>query len=119
MRGGVVAYATDVKHTLLEVDADLAGRRRARSHPDVAWQMAEGVRGWPGSTASPRTSASRRPASPDRDPQDGKPVGTVHIAVVTPDGTRVTALELAGNASADPRRGDVARALALAPRGSG
>ena len=44
--------------------------------------------------------------------EDGKPVGTVHIAVVTPDGTGITSLEIPG--SRDQIRDEtVARALAL------
>ena len=44
VRGGIVAYATALKHTLLGVDAALLAAQGA-VHPDVARQMAEGVRG--------------------------------------------------------------------------
>ena len=43
LRGGVVAYATDLKHALLGVDAALLAREGA-IHPEVALQMADGVR---------------------------------------------------------------------------
>ena len=43
VRGGVVAYATDVKHSLLGVDAVLLEAHGA-VHPEVARQMADGVR---------------------------------------------------------------------------
>ena len=43
LRGGVVAYATELKAALLGVDADLLART-GPVHPDVAAQMARGVR---------------------------------------------------------------------------
>ncbi|MGA1826747.1 MAG: nicotinamide-nucleotide amidohydrolase family protein, partial [Microbacterium sp.] len=43
VRGGIVAYATPLKHTLLGVDAALLAAEGA-VHPDVARQMAAGVR---------------------------------------------------------------------------
>ena len=80
MRGGVVAYATDVKHSLLGSTPTCSPRRGAVD-PAVARQMAEGVRGLP-STGGPPTSASSTTGVAGPDPQDGQPVGTVHIAVV-------------------------------------
>ena len=107
MRGGVVAYATDVKHSLLKVDADLLASAGAVD-PAVAWQMAEGVR-------TPRwapMSASRRPASRVPIRRTASRSGTVHIAVVTPDGTGITSLEIPGSRE-QIRAETVARALAL------
>ena len=43
LRGGVVAYATEVKLRVLDVPADLLARHGA-VHPDVAMAMASGVR---------------------------------------------------------------------------
>ncbi len=43
VRGGIVAYAADVKNQLLGVDADLLARV-GTVHPDVAVAMARGVR---------------------------------------------------------------------------
>ena len=106
MRGGVVAYASDVKRSVLKVDSDLLASAGAVD-PAVAWQMAEGVRTLLGTDVGVSTTGVAGP-----DPQDGKPVGTVHIAVVTPDGTGITSLEIPG--SRDQIRGEtVARALAL------
>jgi len=95
VRGGVVAYATPLKHSLLGVDAALLAAEGA-VHPEVARQMADGVR-----TAASidgvaadigiATTGVAGPAS-----QDGRPVGTVFIAVATPGGTRVEALSLTG-----------------------
>ena len=106
MRGGVVAYATDVKQSLLKVDADLLASAGAVD-PAVAWQMAERVRRLLGADVGVSTTGVAGP-----DPQEGKPVGTVHIAVVTPDGTGITSLEIPG--SRDQIRAEtVDRALLL------
>ena len=93
--GGVVAYNTALKHTLLGVDAALLASRGAVD-PDVAAAMADGVRracaidGVPASIGLSTTGV----AGPD--PQDGKPVGTVFVAVSTDAGTRVLDLTLGG-----------------------
>lgn len=83
--GGVVAYATSVKHSLLGVDADLLAAR-GPVDPAVALAMAAGVRN---AVAVSRpcdvgiaTTGIAGPESPD-----GQPVGTVHVAVVTPHGS--------------------------------
>lgn len=95
VRGGVVAYATDVKHSLLGVDAALLDAH-GPVHPLVAGEMAEGVR-----AALSRDGrrcdlgiATTGIAGPDS--PDGQPVGTVHVAVATALGTRVETLGLAG-----------------------
>jgi len=81
--GGVVAYATPVKHTLLGVDAALLSEF-GPVHDEVAIQMADGARravsveGRPADVGISTTGI----AGPTSD--DGQPVGTVHIAVVTP-----------------------------------
>jgi len=106
MRGGVVAYATDVKQSLLRVDADLLATAGAVD-PAVAWQMAERVRGLLGADVGVSTTGVAGP-----DPQDGKPVGTVHIAVVTPDGAGITTLEIPGSRE-QIRTQTVDRALAV------
>jgi nicotinamide-nucleotide amidase len=83
LRGAIVAYATPVKHTLLGVDDDLLDAY-GPVHPDVALQMAAGARralqvsGVPADVGVSTTGI----AGPDS--PDGQPVGTVHIAVVTP-----------------------------------
>lgn len=99
VRGGVVAYATDVKHSLLGVDSGLLDAHGA-VHPLVVGEMAEGVR-----IALSRdghrcdlgiaTTGIAGPESPD-----GQPVGTVHIAVSTALGTRVETLALDGSREA-------------------
>jgi nicotinamide-nucleotide amidase len=74
-RGGVVAYATDLKAALLDVPADLLERHGA-VHPSVAEAMAEGARRRLGASAGAATTGVAGP-----DPSDGQPVGTVYIAV--------------------------------------
>ena len=94
LRGGVVAYATEVKETLLGVDADLLATRGA-VHPEVARQMAERVRVVVGADVGLATTGVAGP-----DPQDGFSPGTVHVAVVTPEGGSVRTLVLRGNRAA-------------------
>ncbi|GAA5025503.1 CinA family protein [Microbacterium fluvii] len=91
MRGGIVAYATGLKHSLLGVDADLLAAEGA-VHPEVARQMAEGARVATGADVGLATTGVAGP-----DPQDGRPVGSVYVAVSTPEGSTVTALQLPGD----------------------
>jgi nicotinamide-nucleotide amidase len=110
-RGSVTAYATALKRDLLGVDAALLERRGAVD-PDVALQMAAGVRdrlaaGW--------GIATTGVAGPD--PQDGQPVGTVYVAVCGPVGGalgagKVAALRLNGD-RAEIRRESVRSVLEL------
>ena len=94
LRGGVVAYATDVKRDVLAVDAGLLKERGAVDR-EVALQMAEGVRRLLGADVGVATTGVAGP-----EPQDGAPVGTVCIAVVTPRGATASTLLLAGDRSA-------------------
>lgn len=99
LRGGVVAYDSGVKRSLLGVDAALLEAHGA-VHPRVARQMAKGVRralSVDGEAADVgiATTGIAGPTSPD-----GQPVGTVHVAVSTPLGTRVDSLALSGDREA-------------------
>lgn len=107
LRGGVVAYATDLKAALLGVDEDLLARRGAVD-PQVAAQMAQGVRARLGADVGLATTGVAGP-----DPQDGHPPGTVHVAVATRDGVRVADLHLSGDRGA-VRAASVAAVLDLA-----
>lgn len=96
VRGGIVAYASDVKHALLGVDASFLAAHGA-VQPKVARQMADGVRtalaeGDRKVDVGVATTGIAGPASPD-----GQPVGTVHVGVSTALGTKVTSLHLAGD----------------------
>ncbi|MFC7791165.1 CinA family protein [Streptomyces cinereoruber] len=79
-RGSVTAYATALKHELLGVDKDLLAERGAVD-PEVASQMAAGVRARLGADWGLATTGVAGP-----DPQDGQPVGTVYVAVAGPAG---------------------------------
>ena len=80
VRGGVVAYATDVKARLLGVDPGLLDLEGA-VHPEVAREMALGVLALVGSDYGVATTGVAGP-----DPQDGRPVGEVHVAVAAAGG---------------------------------
>ena len=95
-RGGIVAYATELKSALLEVDPALLAAR-GPVDPDVASQMAAGVRARMGADVGVSTTGVAGP-----DPQDGRAPGTVYVAVDVAGGpSRVLALVLPGD------RGDV------------
>jgi nicotinamide-nucleotide amidase len=90
-RGGIVAYATDLKSALLGVPASLLERYGA-VHPDVASAMAAGVRSSLGATFGMATTGVAGP-----DPADGQPVGTVHIAATGQLSDVRRSLSLAGD----------------------
>lgn len=117
-RGAIVAYATDLKASLLGVDQAVLDSRGAVS-AETAQAMAEGVRDRLGATFGLATTGVAGP-----DPAEGKPVGTVYIAATRGDsspGTRQTGqrdgqiirrLQLAGSRN-DIRSQTVTEALAL------
>ena len=105
-RGGVVAYATELKHTLLGVDADHLARAGAVDGGTAA-AMAAGVRLRAGADIGVATTGVAGPAA-----QDGHPAGTVHLGWA--DATSATSVELALTGSrAEVRAATVAAALAL------
>jgi nicotinamide-nucleotide amidase len=79
--GGVIAYATPLKHSLLGVPDDLLAAHGA-VHPEVAAAMARGVRERLGATYGLAVTGVAGP-----EPQDGHPVGTVHVAVADSGGS--------------------------------
>ena len=94
VRGGIVAYATELKHELLGVDAALLAAG-GPIQSAVAEQMASGVRS---RLAADIGLATTGVAGPD--PQDGHPPGEVWIAMATADSVRSVHLELGGDRSA-------------------
>ncbi|MET7482083.1 CinA family protein [Streptomyces sp. NPDC005538] len=113
-RGSVTAYATELKHELLGVDATLLTERGAVD-AQVAAQMAAGVRKALGADWGIATTGVAGP-----EPQDGQPVGTVFVAVDGPSGPesdaagggKVAALRLNGG-RAEIRMESVRSVLAL------
>nr|WP_194891126.1 CinA family protein [Catenulispora pinisilvae] len=105
-RGSVTAYATEIKASVLGVDADLLARAGAVD-PEVARQMAAGVRRLLGATIGLATTGVAGPTE-----QDGKPVGLVYIGYDGPAGPIARELRLEGDREAI-RAQTVAQALAL------
>jgi nicotinamide-nucleotide amidase len=108
VRGAVVSYATDVKASVLGVDAALLARSGA-VHPEVAAQMASGVCRVLACDVGVATTGVAGPA-----PSDGQPVGRVFVAVQALGATRpeVRELALAGGRS-QIRNASVVAALDL------
>jgi nicotinamide-nucleotide amidase len=105
VRGGVVAYATDVKASVLGVDADLLASGGA-VQADVAVQMAQGACRLLGAAVGVATTGVAGP-----DPQDGQPVGTVYVAATRGAEVVVRRLTLEGDRG-QVRAGTVDAALA-------
>ena len=105
-RGGVIAYATDLKAALLGVPKALLADRGAVA-PEVAGAMAAGIRDRLGAAIGVATTGVAGP-----DPQDGKPPGTVHIAVSAGSEPVIQTLALSGGRD-EIRRRTVERSLWL------
>ena len=101
-RGGVISYATDLKARLLGVPAGLLAREGA-VHPEVAEAMAAGVRRVTGADYGLAVTGVAGP-----EPQDGKPVGTVHIALTGP-GDRIYRRDLRLGGSRERIRQDTCK----------
>ncbi|WP_345717314.1 CinA family protein [Angustibacter luteus] len=110
-RGGVVAYATDLKHDQLGVDADLLAGVGA-VHPRVAAAMADGARRRLGADLGLATTGVAGP-----DPQDGHPPGVVWVGLADARGSWAVDATTDGAAGrAGVRAATVRAALAAAVR---
>lgn len=111
LNGAVVAYATPIKSSVLGVDPLLLATHGAVD-PEVARQMAAGARAALAvdGRAADVGVATTGVAGPT--PQDGKPVGTVHIGVSVAERTISRAVLFDGDRSAI-RAAAVLAALAL------
>jgi nicotinamide-nucleotide amidase len=105
-RGGLVVYATDLKHALAGVPEDLLAER-GPVDPDVALALAAGARRRCRADWGLATTGVAGP-----DPQDGIAPGTVYVAVDGPGGGEVLKLALGGDRAAI-RTESVTRVLAL------
>jgi nicotinamide-nucleotide amidase len=109
VRGGLVVYATPLKASLAGVPAPLLEERGAVD-PDVALALARGVRSRLGATYGLGVTGVAGP-----DPQDGKDVGTVFLALAGPDDETVAERALSGD-RAEIRAGAVRAALDVLKR---
>lgn len=89
--GGVVAYATAVKVKVLGVSEECVAQHGVISG-ECAESMAAGVRELTGATYGMATTGVAGPAD-----QEGKPAGTVFVAVAGPRGVEVARLNPHGN----------------------
>ncbi len=105
LRGGVTAYATDLKARLLGVAEPLLAAY-GPVHPEVALQMARGVRERLGAVWGAATTGVAGPGA-----SDGHPAGTVVVAVAGPV-EEVLQLQLSGDRSS-VRGQSVEQVLAL------
>jgi nicotinamide-nucleotide amidase len=90
-RGSVVVYATDLKQTLAGVPAEVLAQEGAVS-PETALALAHGARNRLDADWGIGVTGVAGPTE-----QEGKPVGTVHMAVSGPGGSEVRSLRLPGD----------------------
>lgn len=88
-RGGLISYATELKERW-GVPADVLATHGAVS-VETARAMASAARERTGADVGISVTGVAGP-----DEQEGKPVGTIHIAVVSPQGTRDTSQQFRG-----------------------
>lgn len=110
VRGGIVAYDTRIKHTLLGVDAQLLAAHGA-VHQDVAAQMAAGVRAALAVDGEPAHIGISTTGVAGPEPQDGHPVGTVFLGFAVGTEVLTTRLSLSGSRE-DIRSAVVSESLA-------
>jgi nicotinamide-nucleotide amidase len=106
-RGGIVAYADDVKRDLLGVDAELLRAHGAVSE-EVARAMARGVRERLRVDLALATTGIAGPSGAT----ENKPVGLVYLALASPEGVEVRRVTFPGTRD-DVRRRTVVASLNL------
>lgn len=99
VRGGVVAYDTALKESLLGVPRGVL-EANGPVHPEVASAMAEGVRTAAAIDGHPADLGLATTGVAGPDPQAGAPVGLVYIAVADAAGTTVCEHRFAGDRAA-------------------
>ncbi len=91
--GGIIAYAAEIKSSLLNVPASVIDAHGTVSE-ETASAMAAGVRNLLGTSVGVATTGAAGP-----DPLEGHPPGTLFISVADPFGTRTELRTLADPAS--------------------
>jgi nicotinamide-nucleotide amidase len=91
LRGGLVVYATDLKHSLAGVDAEVLATEGPVA-ASTAEQLAVGARTRCGADWGVALTGVAGP-----DSQDGHPVGTVFLGLAGPGHTEVMRLKLSGD----------------------
>ena len=99
VRGGIVAYDTALKATLLGVPRDLLDAH-GPVHPEVASAMAEGVRSAAAIGGHPADLGLATTGVAGPDPQGEAPVGLVYVAVADAAGTVVREHRFVGDRAA-------------------
>jgi nicotinamide-nucleotide amidase len=97
--GGVVAYNTAIKSSVLGVDAALLAEH-GPVHAEVARQMADRVRSVLAVDGIPARVGLSTTGVAGPGPQDGHPAGTVFIGIAIDDRTDVWQLDLSGDRGA-------------------
>ncbi|KRC58323.1 damage-inducible protein CinA [Agromyces sp. Root81] len=95
VHGGVVAYDTSVKHSVLGVPAELLASEGA-VHPEVVRQMADRVRGVLAVDGRPADLGIATTGVAGPSDQDGKPPGTVFVGIAFDGEVEVLELSLRG-----------------------
>ncbi len=102
VRGGVIAYADDVKQELVGVDQEILAGAGAVSEP-VSAQMAEGARRRLQADVGVGITGVAGPGQPG----EAKPAGLVFVAVASPVGLEVSRLQ--GDAGRETNRAAAVR----------
>ena len=97
--GGVVAYNTALKNSVLGVDASLL-REHGPVHPEVARQMADRVRTALAVNGVPADIGLSTTGVAGPGPQDGHPAGTVYLGFAIGEDVSSLKLELGGDRTA-------------------
>lgn len=99
VRGGVVAYATELKSSLLGVSAELLAAE-GPVHPEVARQMATGVRRMLSIDNIPAAIGLATTGVAGPGPLDGHPAGEAYVAIAIGDRAEVLHLQIPGDREA-------------------
>lgn len=94
--GGVVAYSTELKASVLGVDPELL-REQGPVHPEVARQLAANVRGVLATGGEPASVGIATTGVAGPESQGDASVGTVFLGLADANGTHARELQLSGS----------------------